>query len=95
MKYFVVEITYRASVEKIDAAVADHRAFLQSGYDNGSLLCSGPQIPKTGGIIIARAESLEALKEFFTNDPYQARKLAEYRFIEFNPVKRQPFLASW
>jgi uncharacterized protein YciI len=95
MKHFVIEITYKAPLEQIDAAVGDHRQFLQGGYDLGLLLFSGPQNPRTGGIIIARAESLEAIQDLFKKDPYQARGLASYRFIEFNPVKRQNFLESW
>lgn len=95
MKHFIVEILYRAPLDQIDATVAEHRQFLQKGYDAGTLLMSGPQNPRTGGILIARAESLEALQSFVKNDPYNLKGLTEYRYTEFNPVKRQPFLESW
>jgi uncharacterized protein YciI len=95
MKYFVVEVTYAASIEKIDAILSEHRAFLQTGYDRGWLLMSGPQNPRTGGIVIARAPSLDELQTFFRKDPYQVHKVATYRFVEFTPVKRLPLVESW
>lgn len=95
MKYFIVEITYLQPIEVISQTTPEHRVFLQGGYERGWLLASGPQVPKVGGVIIARAPSLEALKEFFAGDPYQVKGLGSYRFIEFEPVKRQPFMEEW
>jgi uncharacterized protein YciI len=46
-------------------------------------------------MVIARAPSQEDLEQFFTQDPYQIKGLAEYRIIEFTPVKNQPFLKDW
>jgi len=95
MKHFLIEIQYTAPMEKIAGILADHRAFLQIGYDQGWLLMSGPMNPKTGGIVIARAPSLEEIQSFFLNDPYGQNQSANYRFVEFEPVKRQPFLEDW
>ncbi len=94
-KYFVVELTYLIPFEQFGDATPAHRAFLQAGYDQGWVLLSGPQTPRKGGIIITRAPSRAALEEFFTNDPFNQRKLATYRFIEFDPVKRQPYIEDW
>jgi uncharacterized protein YciI len=95
MKHFVIEITYLAKLAKIDEVLPEHRAFLQTGYDRGWLLMSGPQNPRIGGFIIARAPSQEELETFFKNDPYQQKNMAAYRFIEFQPVKRAPFMEPW
>ncbi len=95
MKYFVIDITYTAPIERIDENLKSHREFLQTGYDQNLLLMSGPQNPRTGGVIIARANSLEDLKAFFKNDPYQIKDLASYRFIEFSPVKHAKLVESW
>ncbi len=95
MKHFLVDIHYTAPIEKIDEILPLHRAFLQTGYDQGYLLCSGPKNPRTGGIVIARAESEDELRNFFKQDPYQQNQAARYAFIEFNPVKFQPFLEKW
>jgi uncharacterized protein YciI len=95
MKHFIIEITYTVPFEQLADVVPEHRAFLQAGYDRGWALFSGPQVPKTGGIIVARAPSLEALKAFFAEDPFQKQGLGTYRFIEFDPVKRQAFMETW
>lgn len=95
MKHFVVEIIYRAPIERVNEIVGKHREFLQKGYDEGMFLASGPQVPKIGGIIIARANSMEELARYLQNDPYQLENVAHYQYIEFNPVKAQPFMNDW
>jgi uncharacterized protein YciI len=95
MKFFVIEITYRAPLTEIDRALSAHRQFLQNAYDQNRLLLSGPQNPRIGGIIIARGQSLDEVQAFFAGDPYQMAKLASYRYIEFAPVKHLPAIANW
>lgn len=95
MKYFLIEITYTVPFSTLEPIVPEHRAFLQRGYDKGWLLLSGPMNPRTGGIVIARSPSQEDLQHFFAGDPYALRGFASYRFMEFEPVKYQPFLAEW
>ena len=55
MKHFIVEITYKVSFEEMQKVLPAHRIYLDEGYEKGILLMSGPQNPKTGGIVIARA----------------------------------------
>ena len=95
MKHFIVEIIYKAPIEEIERTRPEHREFLKKGYENKILLVSGPQVPRIGGIVIARSESMEKIAEFFNDDPYSLKGFAEYRFIEFNPVSRQEFLNDW
>lgn len=95
MLHFVVEIAFTAEFSRIEPIVPDHRTFLQTGYDRGWLLMSGPQNPRVGGIVIARAPTKADLEAFFREDPYAHAGVATYRFTEFNPVKRQPFLETW
>ncbi len=97
MKHFIIDITYTATPEQIDAVRPDHRAFLQTGYDKGWLLCSGPRIDThvPGGMVVARAPSLEDIQQFFANDPYHLQNVAAHSIIEFNPVMRQPLLEEW
>ena len=95
MKHFVVEITYTIPADQLGEITDLHRAFLQTGYDQGWLLCSGPRVPRTGGIVIARAPTLEDLQNFFTHDPYVHKGMATYNFIEFQPVKYNPLLEGW
>jgi uncharacterized protein YciI len=95
MKHFIVEIIYKEPIEKIEALTPVHREFLQTGYKNQTLLISGPKVPRTGGIVIARSDSMENIVAFFKNDPYALNNVAEYHFIEFNPKSHQTFLKAW
>ena len=95
MKHFIVELDYKIPAEEIGEVVAEHRAYLQQGYARGWLLFSGPKVPKTGGMIIARAPSMEELRAFFLSDPYFVKDIAGYRFVEFDPVLRQAWMEGW
>ena len=95
MKHFIIELTYTVPAERLAEIVVEHRAFLQTGYQRGWLLMSGPQAPRTGGIVVARAPSLEDIRQFFQDDPYQLKGAATYRFIEFEPVRLQEWMKDW
>jgi uncharacterized protein YciI len=95
MKHFLVDIHYLIPVEQLTEVLIEHRAFLQTGYDMGILLMSGPKEPRTGGFVIARSDSQVDLESFFKNDPYAIKKVATHSFIEFNPVKFQPWIENW
>jgi uncharacterized protein YciI len=95
MKHFVVDIHYLVPVEQLADILPAHRAFLQTGYNKGILLLSGPKEPRTGGLVIARSESLEEIQDFFSHDPYHLNNVATHSFIEFNPVLRQTWLDDW
>ncbi len=95
MKHFVVEVTYNVPFEQVLPTRAEHRAYLQTGYERGWLLISGAQASHTGGLVITRAPSLEELQAFFQNDPYRLKELASYRFIEFEPAQFQDFMKDW
>jgi uncharacterized protein YciI len=95
MKHFMVEIVYTAPLEQVEQALSAHRAYLQGGYAQGILLMSGPQEPRTGGIVIARGSTKEDVVAFFKQDPYALEGVATHRVIEFIPKNFQPFLAAW
>ncbi|NPV75486.1 MAG: hypothetical protein HPY59_03835 [Anaerolineae bacterium] len=95
MKHFIVDIRYTAPIEKIEQIVAQHRQYLQFGFDQGWLLFSGPKNPRTGGVVVARFPSHEEMEVFFKQDPYCINGCAEYTFTEFNPVKYQAWLKDW
>ncbi|MBV9065310.1 MAG: hypothetical protein JO141_14000 [Bradyrhizobium sp.] len=96
MKHFVVEATYSAPIERVREATARHRDWLDSGYEAGLFLCSGPKTnPPVGGYLVARAESIEVLQKMFVEEPFNREGLATFTFTEFNPVKRQGWTEEW
>ena len=95
MKHFIVNLKYIVPIETIDKYLTGHRAFLDQGYEKKILLTSGPKNPRDGGILIARAKTLDELKKFCSQDPFSLSNCAEYSFEEFIPVKFQAQFSDW
>jgi uncharacterized protein YciI len=97
MKYFFLEGEHLVPFEQRDPAIiSEHRRFLQRGYDEGCFLLSGPSVPPTGGVLVARAESLEQLKLFLADEPFCKANLMRFsKIIEFLPVQHQSCLKDW
>jgi len=85
---FVIELTYKVDLSRIDAQMKAHVAFLKKYYDAGNFLISGRQIPRTGGIIIAVGESRERIEAVMQEDPFVKHGLADARVIEFRASQR-------
>ena len=91
---FVIELTYQAPLEKLDAAMKAHVAFLKKYYASGNFLVSGRQIPRTGGIILAVGESKEKIEAIMNEDPFCSEGLAVFRVIEFRASQRADSVAA-
>jgi uncharacterized protein YciI len=86
---FIVELTYKAPISDVDKYLSAHREFLDDHYRKGLFLASGPQKPRTGGILIALTNDRSYLESVLQNDPYHLADIADYRLIEFTPVKHR------
>ncbi len=97
MKFFFLQGQHLVPFEQRDPTlIAEHRQFLQRGYDKGHFLLSGPSVPPSGGVLVARAESLEQLNEILANEPFCKANLMRFsKIIEFDPVQHQLILNEW
>lgn len=86
---FIVEITYKASLRDVDKYLTAHREYLDYHYKQGLFLASGPQKPRVGGILIAMTNDKTHLEAVLQQDPYCLAEIADYRLIEFTPVKHR------
>jgi len=84
---FVVETTYKAPLNDVDKYLKAHRQFLDEHYNKGLFLASGPQTPRTGGIILALTTDKAHLESVLQQDPFYMADIADYRLIEFTPIK--------
>ena len=87
-RMFVVELTYKAPLAKIDARMSAHVAFLKKYYASGNFLVSGRQIPRVGGIILAVGDSRAKIEAIMAEDPFCQHGLADVRIIEFRASQR-------
>jgi uncharacterized protein YciI len=85
---FVVELTYKVDLSRIDAHMAAHVRFLKKYYTAGNFLVSGRKIPRDGGIILAVGESREQIERIVQEDPFHRYGLADFRIIEFRASQR-------
>ncbi|UGX84741.1 YciI family protein [Phyllobacterium meliloti] len=86
---YVVSLNYVAPLEELDAVIDGHIAFLDRHYASGTFLASGRKVPRTGGVILARSESEEALRAILAEDPFWQKKLATYDIQQFVATKAQ------
>lgn len=84
---FVIKLTYKKPLQIVDQHLIEHRNYLEEGYKNDFFVVSGPQNPRTGGIIISQLENRVQLEEILQQDPFIRENIAEYELIEFSPVK--------
>ena len=80
---FVVELLYKAPLDRIDAQMKPHMAFLKKHYAAGRFLISGRKIPRDGGIIIATGTDRAGVEAIMREDPFCAHGLADVRIVEF------------
>lgn len=91
---FVVDLNYTASLEKIDAIMGDHMKFLRKYYKLNAFIASGRKVPRTGGIILVLAKSVEDVEKIINEDPFIINKLAEYKITEFKTSQVHPSLTD-
>ncbi|MBP9753166.1 MAG: GTP cyclohydrolase [Proteobacteria bacterium] len=84
---FIVILSYKVDLEQIDAFRSLHLDFLNTCYSNGIFITSGPQVPRKGGIIMAKCNSKDTLQTILKQDPFSINNLATYEIIEFSPTK--------
>ncbi|WP_422091176.1 YciI family protein [Tenacibaculum ovolyticum] len=84
---FIINITYKTELEKVNQFLNEHIKFLDEQYKLGNFLASGRKVPRTGGIILSKINNKTALERIIKKDPFNINKLANYELIEFVPSK--------
>ncbi|EPH44083.1 YciI family protein [Streptomyces aurantiacus] len=92
---FVMELTYTAPVDRVDALLADHVAWLDAQYAAGVFIASGRKNPRDGGVIIAVGESRAEIEQLAASDPFTVGGVCEYRITEFLATKTAAELAPY
>jgi uncharacterized protein YciI len=97
MRYSVLEGTHLIPFDAIPAELKTaHQEFLKKGMDSGAFLFSGPKIPATGGFLVARAESREALALFLADEPFTSSGAMVFSSTtEFFPRQNSAALNDW
>ncbi|KNB53637.1 YciI family protein [Streptomyces caatingaensis] len=92
---FVLELTYIAPLERVEAAHAEHVAWLDAHYASGLFLASGRKVPRDGGVILATGVDRAKIEEITRSDPFSVAGVCEYTITEFVPTKTAPALDAY
>ncbi|MBV7243043.1 MULTISPECIES: YciI family protein [Streptomyces] len=92
---FVLELTYTAPVERVDALMREHIAWLDEQYAAGVFIASGRKNPRDGGVILAVGDDRAAIEKIAAADPFAEHQVCAYRITEFIATKTAPELAPY
>lgn len=84
---FLILLQYIRPLSAIDHFMEEHKAFLNKYYREGNFIFSGRRIPRTGGLILCKAENRRQVEEIISEDPLDKNSLAMYEIIEFQPTQ--------
>ncbi|GAA3388531.1 YciI family protein [Streptomyces sp. NPDC012769] len=92
---FVLELTYTAPVERVDALIPAHVEWLDAQYAAGVFLASGRKNPRDGGVILAGGVGREEIEKIVATDPFTVEGVCAYRIVEFYATKSVDGLAPF
>ncbi len=84
---FIINLTYKTPLEKIDRFLSQHNQYLNEQYELGNFFASGRKVPRTGGIILSNIDDKSQLEKIIQADPFKINDLADYELIEFVPSR--------
>lgn len=91
---FVVLLRYVKPLESIDSLLPAHGEFLERHFAAGHFLAAGRRVPRSGGVILARALDRASLERILAEDPFAVHGAAEYEVLEFTASRTAPGLEA-
>lgn len=79
---FIVSLTYKVPLTEIEPHFNAHMEYVAKHYQTGNFLASGRKEPRTGGVILAKAESLSKMQAIVNADPFIQAEVADAEITE-------------
>ncbi|MYS35808.1 uncharacterized protein YciI [Streptomyces sp. KhCrAH-43] len=92
---FVLELSYTAPLDRVDAVMKEHVAWLDEQYAAGVFIASGRKNPRDGGVILAVGDERAAIERLAATDPFVVEGVCAYRITEFIATKTSDALAPY
>ena len=87
MATFAVQYLYAQEKSDMDGLRPEHRAYLRTLLESGSLLASGPLVDRNAALLIFEADSPEEVAALLDRDPFELAGFIGERVIEeWNPI---------
>ena len=87
--YAIAIIRYRRPIEEVVAVQDAHRAYMAELKGAGTLVASGPLVPRYGGALLLRVPddgADAALERVRDGDPYVRTGVAQYELLPWSPT---------
>lgn len=87
--YAVAILRYRRPLDEVVAIQDAHRAYTARLKAEGTLVASGPCVPRTAGVLLLRvpdAGHLAALDRVRDEDPYTRAGVVQYELLPWAPT---------
>jgi uncharacterized protein YciI len=91
---YVLTLSYIAPLDEVDRLRDDHMTWIAAQYDAGRFVASGPKVPRTGGVILAKAMPRAELDGIIAADPFTGAGVATYEVVEFAAMTVAPGLEA-
>lgn len=85
MRYFIVQGKIKNQDKMNDSIMKEHMAYSQKAMDNGLILMSRLKSDISGGVFIMKAESIEKVEIYLSNEPLKVNDIQDYSILEFSP----------
>lgn len=92
---FVLELTYVAPIERVEAVLPEHMAWVDTLYASGVFIASGRKVPRDGGVILAVGEHRAQLEALVRTDPFCVAGVCAYAITEFLATRTAPALEPY
>jgi uncharacterized protein YciI len=87
---FVLLLTYIKPLPEVDALMRAHMKWLNEQYAAGRFVVSGRQIPRSGGVILARGDDREEIEAIAASDPFVTGGVATCEIVQFRASQTAP-----
>ena len=84
---YIVFLRFSENKAQAKEFMADHNAWLNSGFEKGVFMLSGTIMPPQGGAIIANDIEFTDLQNLVNEDPFVQRNIVTAEIVEIAPSK--------
>jgi uncharacterized protein YciI len=84
---FIAVTTYTSSLTPDDPVLPSHWAYIEECYRQGLLVASGPQEPRSGGVLVLRGTDRGRAEAVMDDDPLISSGRATYRLVAFTATR--------
>jgi uncharacterized protein YciI len=80
---FILLLEYTAPLDAVDRVREAHMVWIREQFEAGRFVASGPKLPRTGGVILARDMPRDELDAVIASDPFTTAGVAAYDVVAF------------